>query len=69
MVKLSHECMLTSLQVCQGSDLMQCDKMMVGRLHSSLTVCLLQLVTYGDTREEALTTMAKALDNYCIKGN
>ena len=28
-----------------------------------------QLITYGDTREEALTTMAKALDNYCIKGN
>ena len=29
---------------------------------------LLQLVTYGDNREEALATMAKALDNYCIKG-
>ena len=28
-----------------------------------------QLITNGDTREEDLTTMAKALDNYCIKGN
>ena len=38
--------------------------------HSTYTthVCIhLQLITYGDMREEALTTMAKALDNYCIK--
>ena len=27
-----------------------------------------QLITYGDTRDEALAIMAKALDNYCIKG-
>ena len=27
-----------------------------------------QLITYGDNREEALATMAKALDNYCIRG-
>ena len=46
-------------------------KMMVGR-YNTPHVCLLQLITYGDTREdpeEALTTMTKALDNYCIKGN
>ena len=28
-----------------------------------------QLVTHGDTREEALATMAKALDHYCIQGS
>ena len=36
---------------------------------ANFLLCLFQLITYGDTREEALTTMAKALDNYCIKGN
>ena len=28
-----------------------------------------QLVTHGDTREEALAAMAKALDHYCIQGH
>ncbi|XP_064394640.1 propionyl-CoA carboxylase alpha chain, mitochondrial-like [Halichondria panicea] len=27
-----------------------------------------KLCTYGETRDEALATMAKALDNYCIRG-
>lgn len=28
----------------------------------------LQLVTFGPTRDSALQTMARALDNYCIQG-
>ena len=30
---------------------------------------ILQLVTHGETRDEALATMAKALDHYCIQGS
>lgn len=29
---------------------------------------ILQLVTFGPTRDAALQTMARALDNYCIQG-
>ena len=38
-------------------------------LHTTAySICPLQLITYGENREEALATMAKALDNYCIRG-
>ena len=30
---------------------------------------ILQLTTYGETRDEALQTMTKALDSYVIRGN
>ncbi len=33
----------------------------------TMMICV-QLCTYGETREQALATMAKALDNYCIRG-
>ena len=38
------------------------------RVHNEISCISLQLVTYGDTRTEALDTMVTALDSYVIKG-